>query len=150
MDVQTWGLSVLAANWVDMQFGEGTSFRIWSNTRQLACYVRDGVLQGVGYTNGQQMLSDERTLGAVLMAKAKAKTYRPSNPDWTQQLNQDADTTLLGVHTLKISNPDGTIHYLYANMMGRRDLAGWPDLSSAPVQPMAGWYSCSWTSTRFH
>lgn len=118
VDVQTWGLTVLGANWVDMQFGEGTAFRIWSNTRQRAGFVQDGVLQGIGYTDGTSMLSGEWTLGAVLMAKEMAKAYRTSYPDWAQQLNQDADTMLLGVQTLKISNPDGSIGYLYANMEG--------------------------------
>lgn len=118
VDVQTWGLTVLGADWVDKQFGEGTAFRIWSNTRQRAGYVRDGVLEGVGYTDGTSMLSGEWTLGAVLMAKEMARTYRTSHPDWAQQLNQDADTMLRGVQTLKISNPDGSIGYLYANMDG--------------------------------
>lgn len=118
VDVQTWGLTVLGADWVDKQFGEGTAFRIWSNTRQRAGLVQDGVLQGVGYTDGKSMLSGEWTLGAVLMAKEVANTYRTSHPDWAQQLNQDADTMLLGVQSLKVSNPDGSIGYLYANTDG--------------------------------
>lgn len=118
VDVQTWGLTVLGADWVDKQFGEGTAFRIWSNTRQRAGLVQDGVLQGVGYTDGKSMLSGEWTLGAVLMAKEVANTYRTSHPDWAQQLNQDADAMLLGVQSLKVSNPDGSIGYLYANTDG--------------------------------
>ncbi len=118
VDVQTWGLTVLGADWVDKQFGEGTAFRIWSNTRQRAGVVVDGVLQGVGYTDGRSMLSGEWTLGAVLMAKEMAKAYRSSKPVWAQQLNQDADAMLLGVQALKVSNPDGSIGYLYANMDG--------------------------------
>lgn len=49
---------------------------------------------------------------------AIAKAYRSSKPDWAQQLNQDADAILLGVQALKVSNPDGSIGYLYANMDG--------------------------------
>ncbi|MDO8271556.1 MAG: hypothetical protein Q7U82_06490, partial [Gammaproteobacteria bacterium] len=115
VDVQTWGLTVLGADWVDEQFGEGTAFRIWSNTKQRAGLVQDGVLLGVGYTDGSNMLSGEWTLGAVLMAKEMARTYRTSHPDWAQALNRDADTMLLGVQALKVTNPDGSIGYLYAN-----------------------------------
>lgn len=118
VDVQTWGLTVLGADWVDKQFGEGTAFRIWSNTRQRAGLIENGVLQGVGYTDGTSMLSGEWTLGAVRMAKEMANTYRTSHPDWAQQLRQDADKMLLGVQRLKVSNPDGSIGYLYANMDG--------------------------------
>ncbi len=118
VDVQTWGLTVLGADWVDTQFGEGTAFSIWSNTRQRAGLMQDGVLQGVGYTDGTSMLSGEWTLGAVLMAKEMANVYRTSHPDWARQLNQDANTMLLGVQRLKVSNPDGSIGYLYANMDG--------------------------------
>ena len=118
VDVQTWGLTVLGAGWVDKQYGEGAAFNIWNNTKERAGMVQDGVLQGVGYTDGTGMLSGEWTLGAVLMAKEMAKTYRTSHPDWAKELTRDADTMLLGVQTLKVTNPDGSIGYLYANMEG--------------------------------
>ena len=118
VDVQTWGLTVLGAGWVDKQYGEGAAFNIWNNTKERAGMVQDGVLQGVGYTDGTGMLSGEWTLGAVLMAKEMAKTYRTSHPDWAKELTRDADTMLLGVQPLKVTNPDGSIGYLYANMEG--------------------------------
>ncbi len=118
VDVQTWGLTVLGADWVDKQFGEGTAFNIWNNTKERAGVVQDGVLQGVGYTDGTGMLSGEWTLGAVRMAREMAVIYRSSHPDWAQELNRDADSMLLGVQALKVSNPDGSIGYLYANTDG--------------------------------
>ena len=118
VDVQTWGLTVLGADWVDAQFGAGTAFKIWSNTRKRAGVVQEGVLQGVGYTDGDRMLSGEWTLGAVLMAREVARTYRNSHPDWARELIRDADSMLLGVQALKVTNPDGSIGYLYASMDG--------------------------------
>ncbi len=118
VDVQTWGLTILGAQWVDAQFGEGTAFTVWNNTKARAGVVQDGMLQGVGYTDGNSMLSGEWTLGAVLMAKEVAETYRRSHPEWARQLQQDADAMLLGVQALKVINPDGSIAYHYASMDG--------------------------------
>ena len=118
VDVQTWGLTVLGADWVDAQFGAGTAFKIWNNTKERAGVVRGGVLQGVGYTDGDSMLSGEWTLGAVLMAREMARAYRNSHPDWAEELTRDAESMLVGVQALKVTNPDGSIAYLYASMDG--------------------------------
>ncbi len=118
VDVQTWGLTILGAQWVDAQFGEGTAYTVWNNTKARAGVVQDGVLQGVGYTDGDSMLSGEWTLGAVLMAKEVAGFYRRSHPEWARQLQQDADAMLLGVQALKVTRPDGSIAYHYASKDG--------------------------------
>lgn len=118
VDVQTWGLTVLGADWVDAQFGVGTAFKIWNNTKARAGVVQGGVLQGVGYTDGNHLLSGEWTLGAVLMAREVARAYRHSHPEWARELIRDADSMLLGVQALKVTNPDGSIGYLYASTEG--------------------------------
>jgi hypothetical protein len=118
VDVQTWGLTILGAQWVDAQFGAGTAFTLWNNTKARAGVVQEGVLQGVGYTDGNSMLSGEWTLGAVLMAKEMAEAYRDSHPEWARQLQQDAEAMLLGVQALKVTRPDGSIAYRYAGMDG--------------------------------
>jgi len=138
VDVQTWGLTVLGADWVDAQFGAGTAFKIWNNTKERAGVVQDGVLQGVGYTDGEGMLSGEWTLGAVLMAREVARTYRNSHPDWAQALTRDADSMLLGVQALKVTNPDSSIAYLYASMDGPTGF-GWMARRIQHTGATSGW-----------
>ncbi len=115
VDVQTWGITVLSADWVDRNFGEGTAHTIWTNTKQRSGVIQNGVLQGVGFTDSNDILSGEWTMGAVLMAKEMARHYRAAHADWATELDNDVRTMRQGVESLRTTDADGAISYKYAN-----------------------------------
>lgn len=125
VDVQTWGITVLGADWINKELGNGdeeTAYKIWQNTKKRAGYMKNGVLRGVGFTNGHTVLSSEWTFGAILMAKEIASYYEnpaklgdAKNQAMAQDLWKDADTMRQGVEELKVTLADGSIAYKYVN-----------------------------------
>ncbi|MGH7197594.1 MAG: hypothetical protein ACREH5_02485 [Candidatus Omnitrophota bacterium] len=126
VDVQTWGVAALGPEWVNREIGKGdlsAAYRVWSKTKERAGYSKEGVLRGVGYTDGHDILSSEWTFGAVLMVKELAryyedlfkKTKEEKYSQWAQELLKDADTMRQGIEELKVKMPDGSVAYKYAN-----------------------------------
>lgn len=114
-DCQTWGIITLGPAWVDANFGEGAAWRIWRNTRDRAGVFQNGVLQGIGFTDGNDVLSSEWTAGAVLCAKMLARHYASSHPEWSAEAAADARTMREGIEALRVRLEDGSSAYLYAN-----------------------------------
>jgi len=126
VDVQTWGLAVLGAGWVNREIGggdESTAYRLWKKTKEIAGYYENGVLRGVGFTAGHDVLSSEWTFGAILMAKETARHYETLHRNggnrehalWAEELRTDARTMRDGVETLKVLLDDGSVAYNYSN-----------------------------------
>jgi hypothetical protein len=126
VDVQTWGLAILGAEWVNREIGGGddaAAYRIWKNTKRLGGYYEDGVLRGVGFTRGHDVLSSEWTFGAILMARETAAYYRALYRRtretrylaWANEFARDARTMRDGVEALKVRFPDGSAAYKYSN-----------------------------------
>jgi hypothetical protein len=72
------------------------------------------------------------------MAREVARTYRNSHPDWARALTRDADSMLLGVQALKVTNPDSSIAYLYASMDGPTGF-GWMARRIQHTGATSGW-----------
>ncbi len=115
VDCQTWGLAVLGPEWIDQQFGDGTAYRIWQNTKARAGYFDRGMIRGVGFTDGHRILSVEWTGGAILAAKSLARYYETSRPDWSHECREDVASMRYGLEELKTALPDGSVAYWYAN-----------------------------------
>ncbi len=113
VDVQTWGITVIGPKKIDEWFGSGTAYKIWQNTKKRGGFFENGVLKGVGYTDGpSEVLSVEWTLGAILLVKELDKVYHL--PD----LQEDAVTMREGVEALKeevIIDGEKTLAFDYAN-----------------------------------
>jgi hypothetical protein len=116
VDCQTWAINALGAAWIDKTFGYGTSYRLWKNTKGRGGYFdAKGILRGVGFTDGHDLLSVEWTSGAILAVRHLALYYKGMEPSWAEELKKDAVTMRVGIDMLKAPQPDGSVAYLYAN-----------------------------------
>jgi hypothetical protein len=115
VDCQTWGAIILGSGWIDEQFGEGTAFKIWEKTKERAGYYENGIIRGVGFTDGHDILSSEWSFGAVLMANLMSSYYKAARPDRSEALTSDAWTMRKGIETLRVNFPDGSASYKYTN-----------------------------------
>lgn len=116
VDCQTWALVVLGPEWVDEQFGDGASMSIWRNVKYRAGYFEaDGLLSGVGFTDGHGLLSVEWTGGAILATKMLAQKYKDSHPLWAREAGVDTVSMRRGLESHKTRLKDGSEAYYYAN-----------------------------------
>jgi len=116
VDCQTWALVVLGPEWIDRHYGKGAAWRIWYNTKFRSGYFgTNGLLLGVGFTDGHDVLSGEWTGGAIFAAKALRDYYQTTHPLWSREAALDAVSMRLGLETLRVDFDDGTSAYLYAN-----------------------------------
>ena len=107
----------VGVEWIDKHFGDGAAYHIWRHTvRHSGYFDRDNVLRGVGFTDDHRILTVEWTCSAILAARKLAEAYKDSHPAWSKQCAQDAVTMRQGVEDgMKMTLPDGSIGYLYAN-----------------------------------
>jgi len=80
VDCQTWAISVLGKEQIDSWFGEGTTLRIWNNTKLIGGYQFNPEttwVNGVGFTQNivDQIFSGEWSLGAINMLYVLAESY---------------------------------------------------------------------------
>ncbi|MFH1753561.1 MAG: glycogen/starch synthase, partial [Candidatus Omnitrophota bacterium] len=139
VDVQTWGLIVFGAERIDKWYGEGAAMKIWQNTRREAGYLgRDGVLRGIGYTNGHDISSSEWGFGAVMASRSLARYYKDSHEDWSIEAENDSINMRRGIEEdLKIELDDGSIAYKYANKRYPIPFGWW-------ANPIPSLCACSW------
>jgi hypothetical protein len=101
LDVQTWGLSLFGQQ-VDSWYGEGTSYKMWEiSKKRSGTFNSEGNVVGVGYTDGNDIISVEWTLGAINMCRILAKQYEGTNPEFTASLLKDARTMREGMNDLR-------------------------------------------------
>ena len=118
VDCQTWALIILRAEWIDARFGAGSAFKLWQITKNRSGFFDDldpGVIRGVGYTDGHDILSGEWSYGAIRAVKETAKFYHRTNPDRERQLIHDAANMAQGIESLKVTDPDALGSYKYSN-----------------------------------
>jgi hypothetical protein len=115
LDVQTWGLSVIGQQ-VDSWFGETTAYKIWqASKKRSGTFDSAGNVLGVGYTDGDEVISVEWTMGAVNMARILAKQYESSYPDLAQDLLKDARTMRLQMENYRYVIDSTHAAYQYAD-----------------------------------
>lgn len=115
-DCQTWGILALGPKWIDENFGQGTAYQIWQNTKKRSGFVnRYGEFEGIGFTDGHRILSVEWTCGGILAAKRLAEAYKKSHPTWSRSCQRDILSMRDGMERYKIELLEGTMSYLYSN-----------------------------------
>ena len=115
LDVQTWGLCVFGEQ-TDSWFGFGTSYNIWQiSKKRSGSFDAEGNIQGVGYTDGHDIVSGEWTLGAITMCRILAKQYETSKPEWSKDLLRDADLMRQYLESQRVDLSDSEVAYRYAN-----------------------------------
>ena len=134
VDCQTWGIVVLQSGWIDRQFGEGAAYKMWQQTKARAGCYENGILEGVGYTDGHDILSSDWSFGAVLMAKILSAQYKTSHPDWSEALAGDASRMREGIETLRSVLPNGEVSYKYSNKRYYVIFGWWAN----PIPSLAG------------
>lgn len=106
VDVQTWGITVLGKTKIDSWFGDGTTDRIWTTTKQIGGYRYNSgtnYADGVGFTDNSavQVFSSEWTLGATNMLRViaaqttdqnKASAYRTEADYMRQRVEMELTT----------------------------------------------------------
>jgi len=98
VDCQTWVISVIGAPTIDSWFGEGTSIKIWQNTKLLGGYSYDtasDTVLGVGFSKNEadQIFSGEWSFGAVNMLRILANQI----PDYSVKLLNEATLIRLAI-----------------------------------------------------
>ncbi|MDO8603102.1 MAG: hypothetical protein Q7O04_04575 [Candidatus Omnitrophota bacterium] len=126
-DVQTWAIDALGPDVIDAWFGEGTAYRMWQKTKELAG-VRDssGRLIGLDFADyraiGRQPLnSGEWTGGGITGVLEAAKFYAVSHPDWADELQKDAEAMRLGMESLRLSEGDKTGYSYFSCVVTPRE-----------------------------
>jgi hypothetical protein len=70
VDCQTWTMSVIGSQKVDMWFGKGTALKIWGTTKNLGGYQYNGTMaKGLGFGQSENIFSGEWTFGALNMLR---------------------------------------------------------------------------------
>lgn len=117
VDVQTWGMLVFGPEQIDKWYGEGSAFKIWRNTKRRAGYFDgQGILRGIGFTDGHTITSGEWGFGAIMMLRSLARHYEKSHPEQAQEALQDSITMRRGIENeLRMKLDDGSFAYKYAN-----------------------------------
>lgn len=114
VDVQTWGLSVFG-KMTDEWGYQGLSFQIWKNTRiRSGVFDNDNNLLGVGYTDSDDIISIEWTLGAINMCRILAEQYRITDPEKASLLLKDSASMRTGIENY-IMGDDIWTAFLYAS-----------------------------------
>jgi len=101
VDCQTWSVAAMGPDKLDKIGGDGTVYGMWQAVKQRSAYLQpDGSLGGVGYTgNGTRhdIWSAEWTYGAITMLREAAEYYNSAHPDWSANLQADAQAMMLAM-----------------------------------------------------
>ena len=140
--------------------------KMWQTTKSLAGYMKDGVLRGVGYTVGHDIISAEWTAGAIPATLQLTQYYLKMNPASAKEAEQDALSMQEGNEALsEVYTYDGhTIlkGYKYANMRYfipfgwwanpiKSDASTvWPELNLKGYDPFVLGGKASWALTPAH
>ena len=94
VDCQTWGMTVVGAEFTDKNYGAGTAYKVWQETKKIAGYYDpNGKLGGVGYTDkgDHKIWSAEWSWGAIFMALRLSHDYETmGNSAYASDLAADA------------------------------------------------------------
>jgi hypothetical protein len=117
VDVQSWAITVFGPQWIDEQFGQGTSYAMWQYLRSRSgVFSEDKDLRGFGFTTETDRISIEWTAGAILAARTLARHYRISHPDWAEGFSMDAKTMRKGIEEFRYNVRPGEDAYAYSSM----------------------------------
>jgi hypothetical protein len=115
-DCQTWGIAALGPDWIDREFGEGAARKVWQTTRRRSgTFDAWGNLEGIGFTDQEDVISIEWTAGAILACRMLAAHYAKTRPDWAQEFESDAVRMRLALDKYRVRLDDGSEAYLYSN-----------------------------------
>ena len=117
-DCQTWAIDVLGPAVIDGWFGEGTAMKMWQKTKELAGYVKDGKLKGVGFSSEHDRLSIEWTAGAILATRILTDYYKTKHPEWATEVSNDAESMRNGIDDYKFEVTPGQSAYAYSSRRG--------------------------------
>eukprot|EP00756_Hemistasia_phaeocysticola_P062560 Hpha_TRINITY_DN6004_c0_g1::TRINITY_DN6004_c0_g1_i1::g.63358::m.63358 len=94
VDCQTWVGTVLGPELIEARLGGGSNMRLWTKTKDLGGYVKNGVVVGVGYTevSSKDVFSGEWTLGAVNWMRTLAAS--PALTD-TERASASSDAAVM-------------------------------------------------------
>jgi len=113
-DVQTWGISKLSPEKIDSWFGEGTAYKMWLKTKQIAGFIQGGKVLGVGYTAEKDRISIEWSVGALYAMRELAHHYKRTNILWAQNALKDAQSIRDALETYKVELDNGLAAYPYS------------------------------------
>jgi len=115
-DCQTWGIAALGPDWIDREFGEGAARKVWQTTRRRSgTFDAWGNLEGIGFTDQEDVISIEWTAGAILACRMLASYYSKTRPDWALEFESDAVRMRLALDRYRVKLDDGSEAYLYSN-----------------------------------
>ncbi len=115
-DCQTWGIAALGPDWIDREFGDGAARKIWQTTRRRSGTLDAwGNLEGIGFTDQENVISIEWTAGAILACRMLAQYYAKTRPDWALEFESDAVRMRLALDRYRVLLDDGSEAYLYSN-----------------------------------
>lgn len=119
LDVQTWAIVCFGTATIDQWFGEGTTFKIWTNARERAGVFDDqGNLLGVGYTDEHDRISVEWSAGALMALQDIMKFYQDRDPEIAQEAFLNIHSMRSGMETL-LKDVSGTqAAYSYSSRRG--------------------------------
>jgi len=146
VDVQTWSILSFSPAALDEMFEQGAAYQMWKETKTRAGYSQDGVLYGVGYTDGHDIFSGEWTAGAVAACLELYLYYKTSHPDWAKEALADAVSMMKGLEALSQKNGNRK-SYLYANKRYAIPF-GW-NANAVPSTASTGWVKALATGKNF-
>jgi len=100
-------------------------------------YDAEGILRGVGFTDGHRINSVEWTAGAILLAQILGRTYEGWQPVWGEECKVDAYTMRQGIEKLKRDLSGDATAYLYANKRSFIPFGWWAN--GIPSLISSGW-----------
>ncbi len=92
-DVNAWSVSIMTPGTIDEWFGKGTALKIWQETKRRAGYLQGNKFQGIGYTDGHNIISQEWTGFSLQTVMILAQHY----PSYATEAEQDAIGMLEGI-----------------------------------------------------
>ncbi|MBU1148385.1 MAG: hypothetical protein KKD11_08560, partial [Candidatus Omnitrophica bacterium] len=89
-DCQTWAIDVLGPETIDQWFDQGTAYKMWSKTKDLAGIYEGSNLVAVDFTERKQVKSIEWTAGGIMASAILADYYESNSPKQAIESGNDA------------------------------------------------------------
>ena len=81
-------------------------------------FDKEGMIQGVGYTDEHDRLSVEWSAGAIVALNEMGKYYQGTQPSWTQQTQADKLSIRQKMEELRSKLPEGQAAFSYSSKRG--------------------------------
>ena len=119
LDVQTWAICSFGPQQIDAWFGRGAAMSLWNVSKLHAgVFDKEGMIQGVGYTDEHDRLSVEWSAGAIVALNEMGKYYQGTQPSWTQQTQADKLSIRQKMEELRSKLPEGQAAFSYSSKRG--------------------------------